>query len=550
MSAMEDLTSTLAEAAAHAKAGRLDAAEELSRAALRIDPRSPRALHVLGVIARRTRRLPLAIAVLDDAARLNDRDPGIHCELGLALSESHREDEAIGHYRRAVELLPGYGDACLNLAAALDRLERPHEALPWAERAAQLLPQNAVANFNLGNIRRALGDLAPAIARFETAIALDPRFASAHWNLACCRLLAGDFARGWPKYEWRERAGEVVIDDYPKPRWQGEPLDGRTILVHAEQGIGDEILFASCIPDLIARGGRTIVICESRLERLFARSFPESIVYGFARRKDRKGIAIEEKIDFQIPMGSLPLVFRPSRERFPERERFLVPDSAKQSEWRARLGALGPGLKVGISWRAGGLPSERRKRTTGLENWRDVFAVGGVQFVNLQYGEAAEEITAAARKLGATIHDPPGADPLVDLDALAAKIAALDLVISVGNATVHLAGALGVTAWAVLPKVPGWRWQIAGSESPWYSSVRLFRQRERGDWTPVFAEIATALREFVRGRLSSVKGADGNRQLDEPVRPSSALPPTSTASISNSMPPPILPFDPDSILAR
>ncbi len=500
---MRDVETTLAEAASLVAKGRLDEAETLSRGVLGVDPHSPRALHVLGVVARRTKRLPLAIAVLDDAARLSPADPGIQCELGLALSDSQREDEAVAHYLRAIEAYPTYGDACLNLGASLDRLERPEEALPWAQRAAELLPANPIAHFNLGNITRALGDLERASKAFETAIALDPSFANAHWNLACARLLAGEFARGWSENEWRERAGEVVIDDYPQPRWQGEPLAGRTILVHAEQGIGDEILFASCIPDLIARGGRTIVVCEPRLERLFARSFPEAIVRGFLRRKDRRGIALDENIDFQIPMGSLPLLFRPARDSFPAPARFLMADAQLTTEWRARLDALGPELKVGISWRAGGQPSERRKRTTGLEIWRGIFAVPGVQFVNLQYGETAAEI--AAQELGAIIDDPPDGDPLVDLDAFAAKIAALDLVISVGNATVHLAGALGVRAWAALPKVPGWRWQIAGRQSPWYSSVRLFRQRERGDWGPVFAEIAATLGELVRGLPSRIE---------------------------------------------
>ncbi|HEY2147427.1 MAG TPA: tetratricopeptide repeat protein [Pirellulales bacterium] len=189
-------------------------------------------------------------------------------------------------------------------------------------------------------------------------------------------------------------------------------------------------------------------------------------------------------------------------------------DAQLTDEWRARLDALGPGLKVGISWRAGGQPSERRKRTTGLEIWRDIFAVPAVHFVSLQYGETAAEIAVAAAELGAIIYDPPGGDPLVDLDAFAAKIAALDLVISVGNATVHLAGALGVPAWAALPKVPGWRWQMAGREIPWYSSVRLFRQRERGDWGPVFAEIAAALGELAGELPSRIdRGSAGISQI-------------------------------------
>ncbi len=494
---MPDPQQALAAAVAHIDAGRLCEAEELSRSVLRVDPRSPRALHVLGVVARRMGRLPLAIAVLQDAAAIAPGDQGIHCELGLALCDSQRQEEAVVEYHRALEIDPAYADACLNLAAALDHLERYEEALPLAERAVALAPKSAWALFNLGNVRRAVGMVGLASAAFDAAIKLDPEFAAAHWNQACCRLLAGDFARGWPEYEWRGPAGEVAIDRYPQPRWHGESLAGQTILVHPEQGIGDEILFSSCLPDLIERAGRCVLICDPRLERLFARSFPRASVHGIARRKDRAGAAVEDRIDKQVPAGSLPLYLRPTAESFPTRNSFLVAHPALTQQWNKRLAALGDGLKVGISWRAGGQPSERRKRTTTLAAWQELFAISGVQFVNLQYGETADDITAAARDFGVVIHDWPEADPLVDLDGLAAKMAALDLVISVGNATVHLAGALGVTTWAILPKVPGWRWQIAGDRSPWYPSVRLFRQFARRDWAPVFAELAAEL-----GKLS------------------------------------------------
>jgi tetratricopeptide (TPR) repeat protein len=490
---MQDVPATLAAAVACVERGELDAAEELSRSVLRADPLSPRALHVLGVVARKTDRLQLAIAVLQDAARLNPDDAGIHCELGLALSDSRREDEAVAHYRRAIEIDPHYGDACLNLAAALDRLEQFEAALPWACRAAELLPNNPIAHFNLGNVWRQLGNLEEASAEFRSAIGLDPSFASAHWNDACCRLLAGDFATGWREYEWREKAGEVSLDHYPQPLWNGESLERQTILVHSEQGIGDEILFASCFPDLIAWAGHCILVCEPRLEKLFARSFPLATVHGIARRKDRIGTTPTEKIDKQIPAGSLPLYLRPTRESFPRRQSFLTADSQAKSKWRERLDGLGPGLKIGISWRAGGQPSERRKRTTGLEHWRNVFSVAGVHFINLQYGESADEIAAVEREFGVVVHDWNDADPLVDLDGFAAEIAALDLVISVGNATVHLAGALGVPCWTLLPKVPGWRWMIDGDQSIWYRSVHLVRQSERGQWQPVFDAVAAML---------------------------------------------------------
>ena len=262
-------------------------AEEISRSVLREEPRSWRALHILGVVARRTDRLPLAIAVLRDAVQHAPDNAGIHCELGLALADSQQDAEAISSYQRALSILPTYGDAALNLAAALDRLERYEEALEWARLSAELLPNSPIAHFNLANVHRTLGSLDTAASEFEAAISLDPGFANAHWNLACCRLLAGDFATGWREYEWRDRAGAVSLDRYPQPRWQGESLDRQTILVHAEQGIGDEILFASCLPDLIERAGRCIVVCEPRLEKVFARSFPQATIHGFARSKDR-----------------------------------------------------------------------------------------------------------------------------------------------------------------------------------------------------------------------------------------------------------------------
>ncbi len=510
---MLDVQAALRAAVQHVDRGEFNRAEEISRSVLREEPRSARALHILGVVARRTDRLPLAIAVLRDAARHAPDDAGIHCELGLALSDSGQDEDAVPCYRRAVEILPQYGDAALNLAAALDRLEQHEAALEWARRAAELMPASPIAHFNLANVWRALGTLNKASAEFQASIALDPAFADAHWNYACCCLLAGDFATGWKEYEWRDRSGAVSLDYYPQPRWQGESLDRQTILVHAEQGIGDEILFASCLPDLIERAGRCVVVCESRLEKLFVRSFPRATIQGFARRKDHVGCELAVPIDKQVPAGSLPLYFRQSLTAFPQRQQFLTADPQARTKWRERFDALGPGLKVGISWRAGGRPSERRKRTTGLEQWKEIFAIAGIQFVNLQYGESDDEIQAARDEIGVVIHDWDDADPLVDMDAFAAKVAALDLVISVGNATVHLAGALGVPTWAMLPIVPGWRWMLAGERSPWYSSVRLFRQKRRGDWPPVFADIANALRQFVG------KPTPTTRSVSEEARP-------------------------------
>ncbi|HEY2761310.1 MAG TPA: tetratricopeptide repeat protein, partial [Pirellulales bacterium] len=307
---------------------------------------------------------------------------------------------------------------------------------------------------------------------------------------------------------------EVKFDRFTQPRWDGSPLEGKTIVVHAEQGLGDEVLFASCFNDVIAAARKTIITCEPRLLKLFQRSFPRATTYPWTRRRDWSPLPLIEPVDWQIPAGSLPAYFRATAESFPQRSGFLIADQEQVAAWRNRFAALGHGLKVGLSWRAGGKANEGRKRTISLLDWRQILQTPNVDFVNLQYGDISEDAAEVSRELGVTIHDHEEGDPLVDIDGYAAKIAALDLVISVGNAAVHLAGALDVPAWTMLPRVPSWRWMVTGDVCPWYSSVRLFRQPRRTDWQPVLDQITDRLREIAprataRSSASSIAASIG-----------------------------------------
>ena len=306
----------------------------------------------------------------------------------------------------------------------------------------------------------------------------------------------GNFEQGWPRYDFRETAEDVKIDRYTQPRWNGEPLAGKTIVVHAEQGIGDEVVFCSCIPELLPQAGHVIIVCDSRLEKLFRRSFPQATVYGWQRKKDWAPYPITEHADFQVPMGSLPRFLRNTRHDFPNRERFLTADPNLVAKWRDRFKSLGPGLKVGISWRPAANRWNGDKRSTPLDLWAPLFAVRNTHFVNLQYGDAIDDAAEVSEHFGLVLHDWEQGDPLVDIDSFAAKIAALDLVISVGNATVHLAGSVGTPAWTLLPMIPSWRWMVRGDKSPWYSSVRLFRQPRRNHWPPVFDRLGRMLAEL------------------------------------------------------
>ncbi len=451
-------------------------------------------LRLLAATARLEKRYDDSEAWLAQAIHIDPDNPLLWFERGSTAFQAGWLEKSIEFYRRAIELKPGWGEAHVNVGGALERLDRHTDALLWAQRGAELLPDNFTAQFNLGNAYRATGELGASIECFQRALALQPESAKTHWNLAICYLLQGDFRRGWEKYEWREKAECVYIDRYRQPRWDGSPLAGRSLLIHAEQGIGDEISFASCYPELMAQGARLVLVCEPRLEKLFQRSFPSAKVDGYARRTTWDPLEGAEPVDWQIPAGSLPVYLRPDRESFPRQQQFLVADPAQVTAWRERFAALGTGLKIGISWRAGGRPSERRRRTTQLADWQPLLALGGVHWINLQYGEADEEIAEAQNRFGVTIHDWPEGDPLIDLDGFAAKLKALDLVISVGNATTHMAGALGTTAWVLLPLVPAWRWMTAGEESPWYASVRLFRQPKLDDWQTPFQQVLDHLK--------------------------------------------------------
>jgi hypothetical protein len=274
--------------------------------------------------------------------------------------------------------------------------------------------------------------------------------------------------------------------------------------VYAEQGVGDEIMFASCLPDVLEGAGGCIVECDRRLVPLFARSFPKAKVV--ERVEVAEGELPEELMtDVKVAMGSLPLFFRTDISRFPQQERYLVADAGKVQQWRERYRERGEGKKIGISWRGGSKPGTRLARSIGLEKWRDIFGVSGVEFINLQYGDCAAEIKEAEEKLGVRIYDWADADPLRDLDGAAAQIAALDLVISVDNTTVHMAAALGVPVWVMLPVGCDWRWIRGYDDTPWYKTVRLYRQERAGEWEEVLERVVSDLRGYIdRGTVPDV----------------------------------------------
>ncbi len=352
---------------------------------------------------------------------------------------------------------------------------------------------------DLGLVLADQGCFEEAQRAYTTAIDRDAAFAPAHLNRAMILLQQGSWAEGWHEYRWRWKCPDFPSRDFfRQPAWDGSSLAGRTILVHGEQGIGDEIQFAGCLPEIVEQAGQVVVVCEPRLAPLFARSFPTAIVHGVGRGREHFWtVPSVPAIDVQAPLGDLPGHLRTSAANFPKRPSYLRANPARVEFWRARLAQLGPGLKIGISWRAGSGPLDRPRRSAPLVNWQSLVSHSRAQFIALEDVDCRPDVEAC-RHAGGRLQLLPGISPRNDLDELAATIRALDLVVSVGNASVHLAGALGVRTWALLPRHHGWCWPLVGEEMPWYSSVRVLRQAEEGDWRGLLTRVEADFLNWLR----------------------------------------------------
>jgi tetratricopeptide (TPR) repeat protein len=453
------------------------------REAVRAAPRSAEAHADLGTALRRAGRGDEAVGSCREAARLAPGSPEAHNNLGLSLLDCDRLAEAEVAIREAVRLNPGFAAAHNNLGIVAWRGGRWAEARDRYEEALRLRPDFAEAVNNLGNTVRDLGQLGEAGRLFERAIGLNPDYADAHWNRALLWLLRGDFARGWPEYEWRWRLRAFTGRSIPGPRWDGEPLGGRTILLHAEQGLGDTFQFVRYAPLVKARGGTVVLRCQPSLVKVLAGApgvdalAPEN--------------APLPAFDVQAPLLSLPLIFRTSDDSIPAAVPHLSPDPARVARWGTRLAAL-PGLKVGIAWQGSGKNRTDAMRSVALAAFEPLARVPGVTLVSLQTGPGVEQVAALGGRFPVAVLDGLDADgPFLDT---AAVIANLDLVVACDSAVGHLAGALGVGCWLALMFVPDWRWQLERADSPWYPRHRLFRQDRLGDWAGVFDRMAGALR--------------------------------------------------------
>lgn len=453
----------------------------------------------LGTVYQHKRDIENAISCFKKALNIAPHNPGLHNNLGVALEKQGNTEDAVLHYREAITMQPDNVEAQLNLGSLLLSQNCPDEAQVCFKHVLGLQPNHAEALFNLGRIYQEQCDYEQASACYRQAIEIKPDFAQAHYNLGFTCLRLGDLTQGWPELEWGFRTGDRIQRDFALPEWDGAHRPHQSILVHAEQGIGDEIMFASCLPDLIAVSGSCVIECDTRLAPLFKRSFPSAHVCGAARDQDITPYLRQHDLDAQISIGSLPKYLRRSEDSFPAQRQYLSADQNLKRKWQFRLEALNNDVKVGVSWRGGATDVRKSKRSIELEQWGPILNVPGTSFINLQYDKCYNEVVSTTQKFGTHIFDWDEISPLQDLEEFAALISCLDLVISVDNSTVHLAGSLGVTTWVLLPQSADWRWQVNREDTPWYPSLRLFRQQSTGQWQDTLGHIAQLLSQYARG---------------------------------------------------
>ncbi|MCL6433920.1 MAG: tetratricopeptide repeat protein, partial [Leptolyngbyaceae cyanobacterium HOT.MB2.61] len=488
----------------------LSEAEQTCRQILEQYPAQAEALHLLGVILCRNGQTEAAIAHFQQALQQQPDFADAWCNLGSALREQGQAEEAIAHYRWAISLNPNHADAHYNLAMALQEQDQLEEALIHCQQAAALKPDFVEAHYSLGFVLRRLGRLEEAIASYRRALHLAPNYPEAHKNLGHALLLKGDLATGFAEYEWRWQQKNWSPRSFSQPLWDGSSLSGKTILLHAEQGMGDTIQFIRYVSLVKRCGGKVIVECQPLLRRLLETvSDIDHLV--------PQGSPLPP-FDVHAPLLSLPHILGTTLDSIPANIPYLSPPSplpASLTTNNQLTTDLPPFLlKIGLVWAGNPAHKNDRYRSCKLEWFQSLLDLPGICFYSLQKGDAAADL----QRFQFPIHDL-GAE-LEDFADTAAAIAQLDLVISVDTAVAHLAGALGKPVWLLLSYAPDWRWLLERQDSPWYPTLRIFRQKQPGDWQSVFEQLQVALREWKeanavqnRSDLESNISAPGKTQI-------------------------------------
>jgi tetratricopeptide (TPR) repeat protein len=515
---------------------KLDEAKSVYQQAIALKPDFAEAFNNLGVVLQELGKLGPAIACYQKALKLNatyaeayynkgralhiqgrydaaiesyqhaiSMDPGYvqaHHNLGVSLHKQGKFDEAAACYQKTLQLKPDYLDAYYNMGNIFLDQGNPEEMTCWYQKALAFTPHKAEAYNNLGKMLQDQGKFSAAETYFQKAIQLDPDLAEAHFNRSMVLLLSGRYLEGWEEYEWRFKRSNwenVYPYRFDKPLWNGTAFAGQKLFVHCEQGFGDTLQFSRYLPMVKSRGGTVIFETTKPLVKIF-HNFPgiDEFVEISAHQKT------QTEFDLYVPLLSLPRIFRTRLETIPAQMPYIFADSYKKGIWQNRLDTHN--LKVGIVWAGGSFHKKDSSRSCKLIQFLPLSRIAGVRLYGLQKGPASVQVEEFSKQINIDNFGPE----FKDFSDTAALIENLDLIICVDTAIAHLAGAMAKPVWVLLPFVPDWRWMANRKDSPWYPTLRLFRQKQHDDWDDVFERVANELRGWVHQRTAAQKRIDEN----------------------------------------
>jgi len=504
--------------------GKFEEAIACYRKALELQPDMTEAYNNLGVLFQGCSRFEESIACYEKALAKNPDSAELHNNLGNSLRDLHRFEEALLSYKKALKIKADYAEAFFNMGTTYQELNQLNDAVACYQKALDLRPDYAEAAYNMGNAYHGLDQLSEALCSYEKAVNINPSYTDALDNMgkvyedmgriddaiscydrslklkpesadtrfdrSLLLLLKGDLLEGFKEYEWRFlHSGwkRTYPHRFDKPRWDGLPFKGKRLFVHAEQGLGDTIQFARYLPMVKDLGGKLIFEVKKPLLKLFL-DFPGIDELRLASST----IDPIPDFDLYIPLLSIPRLVETTLTTIPSQVPYIYADSQKVKLWQTRFG--GGGFKVGIVWAGSPTNNDDRNRSCELENFFLLFQIPGIKIYGLQKGEAIAQLGRLPKGMVVTSLG----EEFEDFSDTAAVIENLDLVISVDTACAHLAGAMGKDVWTLLPFAPDWRWLMHRTDTPWYPTMRLFRQPDRGNWKTVFQTVAQELRNLVQ----------------------------------------------------
>jgi Flp pilus assembly protein TadD len=482
----------------HYQSGRFAEAESICRQILAQQPGHLDALNLLSVLAAQAGRLDSAIELLGRAIAVNPNVADYHSNLGGLQQQVGRLDQAAVSLRRALSLQPNHAVAHYNLGLIFAQQGMFEQAIAAHRQALKLQPDMVLALIALGNALTRVRQFEQAGHAYRRAIQLKSDSVEAHWNYALLQLRMGDFERGWEEHEWRwhVRSSEFSPpQSFAQPLWNGGDLRGKTILLHAEQAFGDTLQFARYVPLVAQRGGRVVLQTYPELVRVLKGLQGAEEIVG--RGTPLPGFGVH------CPLLSLPRLFSTRLNTIPRQVPYLRAEPQLVEQWNRRLEPYRGQFKVGLVWAGRQAQMDGGDRSIALAQLAPLSRIGVDVFFSLQMGSPAGQ----APPPGMNLIDWTG--DLRDFADTAALIANLDLIISVDTAVAHLAGAMGKPVWVLLLYVSDWRWLLNRDDSPWYPTMRLFRQRAIGDWTTAIGALAEKLKaEISRPTAPSLRSAD------------------------------------------